>query len=145
MGEMQVDNEELDPNRLTAVFIDRSSQPPIMHNHLPLMMSAISNGGSDPKMWLVPLPNFSEGRLCEVLQVPRVGLIGVKDTAPGARALLDFVKKNVKAVDSLQPNSTQLDVFHSLKIDSYTTKVQVMLPKAKRRKLEKESSKTDIK
>ena len=92
-------NTQLEPssNTLAAVFVDRSSQAPILHSHLPLLVSAASTPTIPVR--LVALPNGSETRLRTALGIPRVGVIGIRNDAPDATPLLNFVKEHVPTVD----------------------------------------------
>ena len=85
---------------LAAVFLDRSSQPPVMHADLPLLVKTASHSKSQAlAIRLVALPSGAEARLREALDIPRVGLIGISQNAPDAQALFDLVRDNVPVVD----------------------------------------------
>jgi RNase P subunit Pop3 len=49
---------------------------------------------------LVGLPQDAEKRLAEALHQPRVGFVGLLESAPAAKALLDLVKDKVSPVDT---------------------------------------------
>jgi ribonuclease P/MRP protein subunit POP3 len=67
------------------------------HAHLPTLVY-LSSTRSDPPTRLVALSTASESRLASILQLPRVGAIGILEGAPGADALVDYVRKHVKPV-----------------------------------------------
>ena len=105
-----------------------------MHNHLPLLVSTASNHfGDESNIWLVPLPNGSELKLCEALGIPRVGLVSVELDAPGGRPLIDYVQANVELVDAVKLRVGEERRFQPLKMDTCTTKVLVQPSKSAKR------------
>jgi hypothetical protein len=52
-----------------------------------------------PNVRLVSLAKGAETRLCETLKLPRVGVIGVLDGAPGADTLFELVEGNVPRIE----------------------------------------------
>ncbi|KAI9773605.1 MAG: hypothetical protein M1840_006879 [Geoglossum simile] len=85
---------------LVAVFVSRSPQPALMHAHLPLLTAAASLSHSEnPPITLVTLPKGAETRLVSALGIPRVSVVGLLEGATGSTALVEFVRKNVGAVD----------------------------------------------
>ena len=85
---------------IAIVFVCRSSQPALLHDHLPTLTATAS---SDPLVTepvrLIGLPKTAEARLCKALELPRVGFLAIDDGAPQARPLLDFVRNNVPPVE----------------------------------------------
>ena len=127
---MSVDSSK----QLAAIFVDRSSQPKIMHNHLPLLVAAASNTMKETHVIrLVALPNGSEEQLCTALHIPRVGLVGVYEEAVNAKPLLNFVREKVLAVDCSWLEAPHDDKYLALKIDTKIAKVPVLPPKPVRR------------
>jgi ribonuclease P/MRP protein subunit POP3 len=85
---------------LVAVFVARSSQPTLMHAHLPLLTATASLSHSEgPPIALVALPKGAEARLVSALGIPRVSVVGLLEGATGSTALVEFVRRNVAAVD----------------------------------------------
>lgn len=85
---------------MDAVFVARADQQPILHAHLPLLIKAASFANpSKPPIRLVSLPTRAEQKLIAALEVPRVGMIGLLDQAPGADALLELVRAKVSPLE----------------------------------------------
>jgi ribonuclease P/MRP protein subunit POP3 len=83
------------------VFVSRSSQPSLLHAHLPLLtVTASLSHPEKPPIVLVTLPKGAESRLVSALGVPRVGVVGLSEGAPGSKVLVEFVREKVKAVDA---------------------------------------------
>ena len=102
---------------LAAVFLDRSSQPAMMHNDLPLLVKAASHGKSQSlAVRLVALPSGAEARLREALGIPCVGLIGVSRDAVDAKKLLDLVEQ-VPVVDIPWMESVTTGKYWQTKVD----------------------------
>ncbi len=85
---------------LVAVFVPRSDQSPIMHSHLPLLIKVASLAPSSLQdIRLVVLSKGAEIKLSAALGIPRVGMVGLKEGAPAASPLIDFVRKRVSKVE----------------------------------------------
>ena len=85
---------------LAAIFVPHSDQSSILYSHLPLLIKAASFApftSSAPR--LIMLPRGAEEHLATTLSIPRVGLIGIIDGAPGAKALTDLARTKVPDVD----------------------------------------------
>ncbi|KAH0538144.1 hypothetical protein FGG08_005252 [Glutinoglossum americanum] len=90
---------ELIRKPLVAVFVSRSSQPALLHAHLPLLtVTASLSHPRKPPIALVTLPKGSEARLASALGMPRVGVVGLSEGAPGSTALVEYVRESVKSV-----------------------------------------------
>lgn len=112
-------------NRLIAVIIDRSSQPPIMIQHLPKMLAAVARSlAPESPIWLVTLPNGSEDRLRKAIEIPRVGHFGILENAPNARSLLDYIKLHVEPVKSLNSMDLIPPSFLPLKVETRLMNVE---------------------
>ena len=93
-------NTSADLKPLAAVFISRSSQPPVLYSHLPLLTKAASLVvPSSPSTRLIPLPEGAADQLKTALGIPRVGVIGLIDGAPNASALIDFIRERVPELE----------------------------------------------
>ncbi|KAH0562488.1 hypothetical protein GP486_002825 [Trichoglossum hirsutum] len=91
---------ELTQKPLVAVFVARSTQPALLHAHLPLLTATASlSRPKKPPIALVTLPKGAEVRLTSALGLPRVSVVGLSEGAPGSAALVEFVRENVKPVD----------------------------------------------
>ena len=85
---------------MDAVFVARADQPPMLHAHLPLLIKAASLANlSKPPIRLVSLPSKAEERLIAALKLRRVGVIGLLNEAPGADALVEFLRMTVSVVE----------------------------------------------
>ena len=85
---------------MTAVFVARADQPSILAAHLPLLIQTASLAyPSKPPIRLVSLPSKANERLSTSLDLPRVGVIGLLEGAPGTDDLVEFVRRNVSAVE----------------------------------------------
>ncbi|KAF2144133.1 uncharacterized protein K452DRAFT_267305 [Aplosporella prunicola CBS 121167] len=77
-------------------------KPPndITYAHLPLLSQAASSTlPAATATRLVPLKASSEQKLASALGLPRVGVVGVMEGAPGAAPLLDYVRAHLAAVE----------------------------------------------
>ncbi|KAI4147511.1 MAG: hypothetical protein LQ340_005519 [Diploschistes diacapsis] len=133
-GPVEAATIERTSRKLAAVFIDRSAQPKIMYHHLPLLVSAASSRSEEEAaIHLVPLPNGSEGKLANALNIPRVGLVGIYEEAYGAKPLLAAVRERVSVVGPSWLQIPREGTYLPLKIDTTTRKVPVLPAKAVRR------------
>jgi ribonuclease P/MRP protein subunit POP3 len=85
--------------RLSTIFLTHSTDY-LPYQHLPTLTAQIAR--SDPSatpILLVPLPDIWEAKLSAALGVPRVGVVGIYDDAPGSAALLGYVHDKVPPVD----------------------------------------------
>ncbi|KAL5612760.1 hypothetical protein BROUX41_004155 [Berkeleyomyces rouxiae] len=84
-----------------AIFVARSGQPSMLHNHLPELVAAASRHPLVVKpIRLVALSQTCADRLTKAVGLPRVSFIAVRVSAPQSKALLDFVEQHVKRVSS---------------------------------------------
>ncbi|KAI9791099.1 MAG: hypothetical protein M1816_004330 [Peltula sp. TS41687] len=87
-------------HHIAAVFVPRSSQPSVLHAHLPLLTYTASMAHpSLPPTRLVTLPKGSEVKLCDALALPRISFIGIMEQAPHASPLIEYVRQHVRAID----------------------------------------------
>ena len=128
------DNEDETPQQLAAIFVDRASQPKIIHSHLPLLLAAVSPTSQDSStISLVTLPNGSEEKLSTALQIPRVSMIGVFRDAQGAKPVLDLIAEKVPPLDASWLQVQGEGKYQPLKLDTKTAKVPVLPAKSVRR------------
>ncbi|KAF2200892.1 hypothetical protein GQ43DRAFT_441104 [Delitschia confertaspora ATCC 74209] len=97
-------NQNLRP---LSLLILPTPNPPssLPHAHLPtlvylssLLPQGASPSPSRPQTRLILLPSSSESRIASVLHLPRVGALGIMEGAPGADALVSFVRERVGEV-----------------------------------------------
>ena len=85
---------------MTAVFVARANLPAMLIAHLPLLITMASSAFPlKPPIRLVSLPSNAEERLSTSLGLPRVGIIGLLDGAPGADGLVEFVRRSISTVE----------------------------------------------
>ena len=85
---------------LAAIFVTRSSQPPALYSHLPLLTKAASLAvPSSPPIRIITLPQGAEDRLKTTLGIPRVGMVGLIDGAPSASSLIELIRERVPEME----------------------------------------------
>ncbi|KAL2064044.1 hypothetical protein VTL71DRAFT_4538 [Oculimacula yallundae] len=99
-GESKKDSELPTLKHFAAIFVPRSSQPPILHAHLPQLIATASLAHSSlPSTRIVQLPKGCDARLCDALGLPRVSFIGLLEGAPHSKALMELVREHVPEID----------------------------------------------
>lgn len=84
---------------IAAVFVPRSSQPSVLHSHLPLLVYTASLAHqSGPQTRLVTLPKGSEARLCTSLGLKRANVVGLIQGAAETDALLELIRARVPII-----------------------------------------------
>jgi len=84
----------------SAIFVLRSSQPTILHAHLPQLISTASLAyPGHPPTRLVQLPKGCDERVGEALGLPRASFIGLLEGAPHSEALVDLIRQCVEAIE----------------------------------------------
>ena len=85
---------------MIAVFVARADQPSMLTAHFPLLIQTASLASPlKPPIRLVSLPNRADERLSTNMGLPRVGIIGLLDGAPGADGLVELVRRSVPGVE----------------------------------------------
>ncbi|KAL9131096.1 MAG: hypothetical protein Q9217_000858 [Psora testacea] len=85
---------------LAAVFVPRDNKPPILHAHLPMLCQMASMAfAQSPPTRLVSLSQSAEERLASALNLPRVGLVGIIEGAPGTAPIINYVRQHVTVVE----------------------------------------------
>jgi hypothetical protein len=107
---------------ISAIFVSRSSQPSILHAHLPLLIASASQAHpSLPTTRLLQLPKGSEARLAAALGLPRVNFITLLDAAPHSKPLIDYVRENVAELDVRWLEEAQSEQYLPVKINAVET------------------------
>jgi hypothetical protein len=97
--ESPAEHEHVD-HHFSVIFVPRSSQPPILHAHLPQLVVTASLAHPElPATRLVQLPKGCDARLSEALGLPRVSFIGILDGAPHSKSLVDLVRGCVPEIE----------------------------------------------
>jgi hypothetical protein len=117
-----------------AIFVPRSSQPSILHAHLPQLVVTASLAHPElPHTRLVQLPKGCDGRLCEALGLPRVSFIGLLDGAPHSKSLIDLVQECVPEIETPWLQEAKKSVYLPVKINVIESFVPV--PKKEQQKV----------
>ncbi|KAH7348753.1 hypothetical protein BKA65DRAFT_266842 [Rhexocercosporidium sp. MPI-PUGE-AT-0058] len=118
----------LPPTRhFAAIFVPRSSQPPILHAHLPQLIATASRAHpSYPATRLVQLPRECDARLCDALGLPRVSFIGILEGAPHTKALMEFVREHVLEIDVPWLKEVREEKYLSVKVNVVQTSAPVV-------------------
>ena len=92
--------EETPRKRLAVVFLPKPKDN-LVYAHLPLLCytSSATQKDKTQQTRLVLLDPSSERTIATAMGLPRAGVIGVFDDAPGAGSLLGYVKENVDPVE----------------------------------------------
>jgi ribonuclease P/MRP protein subunit POP3 len=92
--------EQAPGSRLAVVFLPKPRDN-LVYSHLPLLCYTSSANEKDKvqQTRLVLLDPSSERILAASMGLPRAGVIGVFDNAPGAGPLLEYVRQNVDPVE----------------------------------------------
>lgn len=112
------------PPAYAAVFVVRAGQSPAFHCHIPQMVAVAAPGcpaGQGTR--LVGLSGPCGQRLSACLGVPRVSCVGLRADAPGAAALVEYVRGNVTEVDIAWLREGAGGVFKATKIVAVETVV----------------------
>lgn len=110
-----------------AIFVPRSSQPPILHAHLPQLIATASFANpSLPATRLVQLPKGCDARLCDALGLQRVSFIGVLEGAPHSKALVEIVRENVAEIDVPWLREVRDEKYLSVKVNAIQTSAPVV-------------------
>lgn len=107
---------------LAAVFISRSSQPPILCSHLPLLTKTASLAvPSSPSTRIVSLPGGAEDRLKTILGIPRVAMVGLIDGAPNASPIIQLIRQKVPELDVPWLQEAAKGAYLAVKINAVQT------------------------
>ncbi|KAL2018793.1 hypothetical protein VTK56DRAFT_351 [Thermocarpiscus australiensis] len=126
-------HEELsapDTKPYSVVFVARSGQSSAFHCHFPQMVALAAQSQSAEKaVRLVGFSKSCEERLSAALGIPRVSSIGLREDAPQAKGLVDFVRERVAPVEVSWLREARSAKFLETKIDAVPTKVGTKKPR----------------
>ncbi|KAH6712036.1 hypothetical protein DL95DRAFT_426255 [Leptodontidium sp. 2 PMI_412] len=106
----------------SAIFVPRSSQPSILHSHLPQLIATASLAHpSLPATRLVQLPKGCDARLCDALGLPRVSFIAILEGAPHSKALMELVREHVPEIDVPWLREVREQKYLSVKVNAVQT------------------------
>lgn len=84
---------------LVAIFLTNANSNYLPYSPLPTLTALASAARpSSPAIRLIQLRSNAEAKICEALGLPRAGIVGVFEDAPGARPLVERVRE-IEAVD----------------------------------------------
>lgn len=123
--EPPIEHEHVD-HHFSAIFVPRSSQPAILNAHLPQLIATASLSHPElPATRLVQLPKGCDARLCEALGLSRVSFIGLLDSAPHCKSLVDVVRECVPEIEVPWLQEAKKSVYLPVKINEIETSVPV--------------------
>lgn len=118
---------ETAPKPYTLVFVARSGVSSAFHCHFPQMVAlSASSRPSDPPIRLVGFSKSCQERLSVALGLPRVSSIALREGAPQAKGLLDFVREHVEPIVI---SSIPTHGYQETNIDAVQTKIGTARPK----------------
>jgi hypothetical protein len=127
--QMPLSEDEHVGQHFSAIFVPRSSQPPLLHAHLPQLVTTASLANPElPATRLVQLPKGCEARLSEALGLPRVSFIGILHGAPHSNSLVDLVRDCVPEIEVPWLEEAKKSVYLPLKVNA----IESFVPVAKR-------------
>jgi len=120
-----------DARHFSAIFVLRSSQPPILHSHLPQLIATASLAHPNLSATrLVQLPKGCGPRLCDALGLPRVSFIGILEGAPHSKSLVDLVRECVPEIQIPWMQEVTASKYLQVKINAIQTFAPVTKPEA---------------
>ncbi|KAH9900486.1 hypothetical protein F4778DRAFT_739189 [Xylariomycetidae sp. FL2044] len=81
----------------SIIIVARSGQPSALNSHFPQLVATASKQQHSP-ISLVGLSKSCQDRLSSALAIPRISCIGIREGAPGSKALEDFARAHVPVV-----------------------------------------------
>lgn len=127
--ESPAEHEHFD-HHFSAIFVPRSSQPPILHAYLPQLVVTASLAHPElPVTRLVQLPKGCDARLSEALGLPRVSFIGILDGAPHSKPLVDLVRACVPEIEIPWLVEAKKSVYLPVKINAIESFAPVVAQK----------------
>ncbi|EAQ90985.1 hypothetical protein CHGG_02920 [Chaetomium globosum CBS 148.51] len=120
------EEHKIDARPYAVVFVARSGQPSTFHSHFPQMVAlAAQSQPADKAVRLVGFSKACEDRLSAALGIPRVSSIGLREDAPQAKGLVDFVRHHVARIEVAWLQEARAGKFLETKIDAVPTKIGV--------------------
>ncbi|KAK4661483.1 RNase P and RNase MRP subunit [Podospora pseudopauciseta] len=115
-----------DAKPYSVVFVARSGQSSAFHCHFPQMVALASRSQPPEKaVRLVGISKACEDKLSAALGIPRVSSIALREDAPQAKGLVDFVREHVKPVEVAWLKEARAGQYLDTKIDAVPTKIGV--------------------
>jgi ribonuclease P/MRP protein subunit POP3 len=113
-----------------VVFVARSGQSSAFHCHFPQIVALAAQARPpDNPIRLVGFSKACEDRLSAALGIPRVSSVALREDAPHAKGLIDFVREHVAPVEISWLREAQSGEFLETKIDGVPTKIGTKKPR----------------
>ncbi|KAK4115415.1 hypothetical protein N656DRAFT_703913 [Canariomyces notabilis] len=115
---------EQNNSHYSVVFAARAGHSSAFHCHFPQMVALAAQSQSPEKaVRLVGLSKACEDRLSTALGIPRVSSIALREDAPQAKGLIDFVREHVAPVRISWLQEARSAKFLETKIDAVPTRI----------------------
>jgi ribonuclease P/MRP protein subunit POP3 len=100
LSQRNAELNEDNPHHLAAIFMTEATANYLPYTHLPTLAAlASARHPATPAIRIVQLKASAEAKICEALGLPRAGIVGVLEDAPGAGPLVEYVRDFVNAVE----------------------------------------------
>ena len=76
---------------------------------------------ASPPIRIITLPEGAEERLKTTLGIPRVGMIGLKDSAPGASSLIEHIRHKVPELEIPWLQEAVRGAYLAVKVNAFQT------------------------
>ncbi|KAF2100377.1 hypothetical protein NA57DRAFT_54469 [Rhizodiscina lignyota] len=109
---------------LSAIFLPKARND-MIYAHLPLLAQTASSAQNLPAhsaTRLVPLDSKHEQKLASSLGLPRAGVVGLMEGAPGTDALIEYVRSKVEPIDVPWLREAAEAKYMGLKVDAVEVK-----------------------
>lgn len=118
------DHAGINSQPYSAVFVARSGQSSAFTCHFPQMVAVASSAApSGTATRLVGFSKSCEERLSAALGIPRVSCVAVREGAPQAKGLIDYVREHVGVIDMAWLEQARAADFQDTKINAVPMKV----------------------
>lgn len=126
-------NSEMKVRHLAAIFVCRSSQPSVLHSHLPQLVTTTSL--TQPYLQqtrLVQLPQGCESGLSSSLGLSCASFVGIFEDAPHSKLLVDFVRDVVPIIEVPWLKEAQKAQYMPVKVNAILTTAPLLKSNQKR-------------
>ena len=107
------------PQKLALVLVPHNHPPASLpHAHIPTLVHlATMNSPPNTATRLLAVPPTFEPRIAEALHIPHVGALGVLEGAPGADALVKYVRGEVEGTRCAWVDEAMRPEWKAVRID----------------------------
>ena len=109
---------------IAAIFVCRSSQPSVLHAHLPQLVATASS--KIPHLQptrLVQLPHGSGNRLSSSLGLSRASFVAILENAPHSKSLVELIQNTVSVIKIPWLDEVAKAQYRPVKINSILTTI----------------------